>query len=181
MERIQNRIPRFFRPYTAPLLHAPGTHITSFLILHELTAIIPLIILGVSFHYSGWLPKFVREEKVAQYQELFGRYFGRKRWFGVEAPLSIPEGDQTEGISKTSTAERIEALVEGGLPIRSDGLKEGEGEEVNRYGDGTRIVLEVATAYAITKAMLPGRVIGSVWATPWFARTVLGAFRRFRR
>lgn len=27
-----------------------------------------------------------------------------------------------------------------------------------------------ATAYAITKALLPLRLIFSVWATPWFAR-----------
>jgi len=27
-----------------------------------------------------------------------------------------------------------------------------------------------ATAYAITKALLPFRLILSVWATPWFAR-----------
>lgn len=51
---------------------------------------------------------------------------------------------------------------------------------------GVRIVVELATAYAITKALLPLRLVGSVWATPWFARwTVLpvtrwlgGLFRR---
>src|SRR5438045_3422285 len=35
---------------------------------------------------------------------------------------------------------------------------------------GTKIVVEVATAYAVTKAMLPLRLMLSVWATPWFAR-----------
>ena len=34
--------------------------------------------------------------------------------------------------------------------------------------------MEVATAYAITKAMLPGRIVFSVWATPWFARVFVG-------
>lgn len=33
-----------------------------------------------------------------------------------------------------------------------------------------RVVVEFATAYAITKALLPVRLVGSVWATPWFAR-----------
>lgn len=39
---------------------------------------------------------------------------------------------------------------------------------------GVRIVLELATAYAVTKVLLPVRIVGSVWLTPWFARwTVL--------
>lgn len=38
---------------------------------------------------------------------------------------------------------------------------------------GVRLVLEFATAYAITKALLPVRIAASVWATPWFARTIL--------
>lgn len=39
---------------------------------------------------------------------------------------------------------------------------------------GSRILLEVAAAYAVTKLLLPVRIIGSVWATPyvvsWVAR-----------
>ena len=35
-------------------------------------------------------------------------------------------------------------------------------------------MLEVATAYAVTKALLPARLMLSVWATPWFARVVIG-------
>jgi len=30
-----------------------------------------------------------------------------------------------------------------------------------------------ATAYAVTKALLPVRLIFSVWATPWFARVAI--------
>jgi len=36
--------------------------------------------------------------------------------------------------------------------------------------------LQVATSYAITKVLLPVRIIGCVWATPWFARAVVGRF-----
>ena len=40
-----------------------------------------------------------------------------------------------------------------------------------RYGEGaTRVVVEVGAAWAITKALLPLRLVLSVWATPWFAR-----------
>ena len=38
----------------------------------------------------------------------------------------------------------------------------------------SRFLVEVATAYAITKAMLPARLVLSVWGTPWFARVVIG-------
>jgi len=37
----------------------------------------------------------------------------------------------------------------------------------------TNTLLELAAAYAITKVLLPLRIGFSVWATPWFARTVL--------
>lgn len=50
---------------------------------------------------------------------------------------------------------------------------------------GTRIVVEVATAYAITKVLLPVRLVISVWGTPWFARLVVlpvtGLLGRFGR
>lgn len=39
---------------------------------------------------------------------------------------------------------------------------------------GTRVVVEVATAYAVTKALLPVRIMLSLWATPWFARVAIG-------
>lgn len=38
---------------------------------------------------------------------------------------------------------------------------------------GVRVLVEVATAYAITKALLPVRLLLSVWATPWFARVAI--------
>ena len=31
----------------------------------------------------------------------------------------------------------------------------------------------LGTAYAITKLLLPARIMVSVWATPWFARTMI--------
>jgi len=94
----------------------------------------------------------------------FGRYFARKGWFGFdkrEAKNTVKEiGENERGII---TAERFE-------DVDSEGWSIGEG--------GSRILVEVATAYAITKVLLAGRVILSVWATPWFARNVLGGLRR---
>jgi hypothetical protein len=36
-----------------------------------------------------------------------------------------------------------------------------------------RVVVEVALAYALTKVLLPVRIVASVWATPWFAGVLL--------
>lgn len=173
ISRVLDRLPKFLHPYTSGLRNAPGTHITSFLILHELTAIIPLIVLGMGFHYSGWLPGSMDEEKVFGYMSKFGSYFSRKGWFGVEAPISsTAEAEATEGIQGMEGERKHTVLTH-----REEERLIGE----QKYGRGTRVVLEVATAYAITKAMLPIRIVGSVWATPWFARRVLGAFKRLRR
>ena len=44
--------------------------------------------------------------------------------------------------------------------------------------NGAQLILEFATAYAITKVLLPLRIVVSVWATPWFARIVIGPMGR---
>ncbi|KAL9063406.1 MAG: hypothetical protein Q9161_009476 [Pseudevernia consocians] len=135
--RITSRLPRFLQGFTTPLINAPLTHISAFLILHELTAIIPLFGLTATFHYTKWMPPFIGEGKwVSDGVEKFGNYFRKKGWLGEEG-----------------TARRY----------RWWGRGEG----------GTRIVVELATAYAITKALMPIRVILSVSATPWFARVAI--------
>lgn len=78
-----------------------------------------------------------------------------------------------------------------GVETRRDGAVDLQGEEreIERrwhVGEsGSRILVEVATAYAITKVLLPARIVLSVWATPWFARVVLsrvgGLFRRGKK
>lgn len=40
---ILKRIPRILRPYTTQFIGAPVSHVTAFIVLHELTAIVPLI------------------------------------------------------------------------------------------------------------------------------------------
>ncbi|KAJ5323715.1 hypothetical protein N7476_002315 [Penicillium atrosanguineum] len=56
LRQLNDRLPRFLRAYTAPLLGAPVTHITSFFILHEITAVLPLFGLVGAFHYGNWMP-----------------------------------------------------------------------------------------------------------------------------
>lgn len=86
--------------------------------------------------------------------EKFGAYFRRKGWFGLD--------EESAGPVPPSPA--------------STGTEQEQAKAWNTYLDrpGTRIVVEVAAAYAVTKALLPLRLMLSVWATPWFARVVLG-------
>ncbi|KAL2220265.1 hypothetical protein M432DRAFT_589590 [Thermoascus aurantiacus ATCC 26904] len=142
LRRLNDRLPAFLRPYTAPLLGAPVSHVASFLILHEITAVVPLFGLVAAFHYGGWMPDFTTGEGDGAFNEgvrRFGRWLRKKGW--VEEDVDV---DTTIGVA---------------------------GPELERKG--VRLVLEFATAYAITKALLPVRIIASVWATPWFARVVV--------
>lgn len=143
IERVNRRLPAFLHKYTHALGNAPLTHVTSFLLLHELTAIVPLFGFAALFHYTHWLPPWLAEGAwLASGVERFGRYFARKGWIG---------GDEA------ATAE-----AEVGQRKMDKAWKLSEG--------GVRLVVEFAAAYALTKMLLVPRVMLSVWATPWFAR-----------
>jgi hypothetical protein len=162
-------VPPFLRTYTRPLLSAPVSHVTSFLVLHEITALVPLIGLATAFHYANWLPESVVQGKwVQEGVEKWGRYFRRKGW--VEDSSS----------SSSSSSEPVKGSVVG-----EDELAEKQGnvqDVMMNRGAGWRVVLEVATAWAVVKALLPVRIMACVWATPWFARVgvipIMGLVRR---
>lgn len=85
LSRIESRLPRFLQRYTQPLRNAPISHITAFLILHELTAIVPLFGLTAIFHYADWLPPYISEGAwVKQGVDKFGKYLRKKGWLGEE-------------------------------------------------------------------------------------------------
>lgn len=85
VERVTSRLPRFLRRYTTPLVNAPLTHLSAFLLLHELTAVIPLLGLAGIFHYTQWMPPYISEGKlVSDGVEKFGNYFRKKGWLGHE-------------------------------------------------------------------------------------------------
>lgn len=123
------------------------THVTSFLILHEITAVLPLFGLVAAFHYGAWMPDLSSEtgEKNAfdEGAARFGRWLRKKGWVEESDVSTVAEHEVTSADNRGK--ERA----------------------------GVRLVLEFATAYAITKALLPVRLAASVWATPWFARTIL--------
>jgi Hypothetical protein FLILHELTA len=162
IQRILRRTPKFLRPTLSALHNAPLTHITAFLILHEITAIAPLVGLVGAFHYFQWLPPFFAEGKwVVSGVEKFGNYFRRKGW--------IEAGDTQEA----------KVLAESGKAGTVERVKQKKGVASKWWGrgeTGTRLLVEVATAYAVVKVLLPLRLIVSVWGAPWFARWTVVPF-----
>ncbi|KAI9732001.1 MAG: hypothetical protein M1834_004452 [Cirrosporium novae-zelandiae] len=155
IEHFESRLPRFLQKYTRPLRTAPVTHIASFLLLHEITAIVPLVGLAATFHYSHWLPAYFSEGKyITDGIERFGRYFRRKGWIGIK------DAEEVEEIEEDIKKGRIKD-------------KKWRGKWWDRGEVGARWVVEVATAYTITKVLLIPRIMFSVWATPGFARLVM--------
>lgn len=160
---------KFLRSRLQALKNAPLTHITSFLILHEITAIVPLFGLAGAFHYYQWLPPYFAEgEWVLKGVTLFGNYFRRKGWITSSDAASAKdaaEKGREEDVEKAGT----------------------KGDTIGKWWDrgegGTRLVIEFATAYAIVKVLMPLRIVISVWGAPWFARwTVVplqSSFKRF--
>ncbi|KAE9364741.1 hypothetical protein N431DRAFT_355138 [Stipitochalara longipes BDJ] len=174
IDRLLTRLPRFLHPYVSGLRNAPISHIVSFLILHEITAIVPLVGLAGLFHYTQWLPtSFVEGKWVTKGMEMYGRYFGRKGWFGFSR-----EGREEGELNGEGSGGGEREVGMGQEGIGQEEMIEGA-ERKWRVGErGGRILVEVATAYAITKVMLPARILVSVWGTPWFARVVLGRVGR---
>ncbi|GJN75583.1 hypothetical protein PLICBS_009687 [Purpureocillium lilacinum] len=160
IDRITSRLPKRLQKYTTGLRNAPLSHIVSFLILHELTAIVPVVALFALFHYTTYVPISYMTEHFGEYVQggvaRFERYFSRKGWFGF--------GQEDAGAGAKQDKEA--------------GGKSHTDEVVDKWRSGDRkyeILMEVALAYAVTKALLPLRILFSVSATPWFARVLMRA------
>ncbi|GKT58330.1 hypothetical protein ColTof4_12260 [Colletotrichum tofieldiae] len=162
-QRLLDRVPLRFQKYTTGLRKAPLSHIIAFLVLHEITAVVPLLGLFGLFHYTNFSPlEYVTGHWAGYVRDGVGmaeRYFSRKGWFGFEAG---DRGTMTGEMDKSGDHE-------------TKGSAEGSGQNTHELlerwqQDGKyKVVVEVAMAWAITKALLPARIVVSVWGTPWFA------------
>lgn len=165
-DRILSRLPRSMQGYAGRLRSAPLSHVVAFLVLHELTAVVPLLGLFGLFHYGGASAApigYMMEHYGAYVRDgtaRFERYFTRKGWFGFGREDG-DDGEEAPGGIKSDNGNDDDAV-----------MSRWEGSD-GKY----RIVVEVALAYAITKALLPARIMVSLWATPWFAG-VMGRIRR---
>jgi hypothetical protein len=101
ISRLEARLPRILARYVKPLRNAPISHITAFLVLHELTAIIPLFGLTFAFHKFDWLPPVFSEGYwVKEGVEKFGRYFRRKGWIRDTDGEGFEDEKNRKGLAK---------------------------------------------------------------------------------
>lgn len=197
LDRIITRLPKPLRGYTSRLRSAPLSHVVAFLILHELTAIIPLLALFGLFHYftpiSSWTEYILTRygTYVSDGIARFERYFTRKGWFGFGEDHSRSQSPQeTETQSKNGEVEGGGGQVKAQTAAQEQGKdqqrqQQHKEEVIRKWESGDvdgkyRILVEIALAYALTKALLPVRIVASVSATPWFAG-VLARLRNITR
>ncbi|RMZ79741.1 hypothetical protein DV738_g3171, partial [Chaetothyriales sp. CBS 135597] len=140
--------PNVFRPTLRVIRDAPVSYVVSFIVLHELTAIVPLAGLTLAFHYFRWLPSYFAEgEWAVKSIEKLGRYAQRKGWIKESLEQDAGKASLLDTAKNITTGDR--------------------GQEAVRW------LIEVATAYTIVKALMPLRLLLSAWAAPTFARWTL--------
>jgi uncharacterized protein FLILHELTA len=186
--RIIDRLPRRLQHYASSLRRAPVSHVVAFLILHEITAIVPLLALFSVFHYTSYTPTALVSNAgywggdIGETSAKFARYFARKGWFGLggdgQAADAVGDeaADQARTLAAAGTSDRRRDVSPGVY-----GARDGTVGEPEAYEGQYKVVTEVAVAWLITKGLLPARILLSVWATPWFAGVMLRARGLFRR
>ncbi|RDA91592.1 hypothetical protein CP533_4620 [Ophiocordyceps camponoti-saundersi (nom. inval.)] len=152
IDKLTSKLPARWQKYAVRLRNAPVSHVVAFLVLHEITAVVPLVALWALFHYTTVVPVEFVASRFAAYTDAgvakFERYFRRKQWFGFDAE----EPGRPHGPDQEHTDQVMQRRESGDRSYK--------------------ILVEVALAYAVTKALLPLRIVASLVATPWFARVM---------
>lgn len=203
--RTQRWLPKRFHRPLDNFRHAPGSHIIAFLLIHELTAVLPLIGITAFFQYYDIVPAgYVFGPWAPYVQEgafKFIRWFRKKGLFGLGAE-DAKEGEErfeedlqrdAEREGKGQTNGSLIALW-GRLRGRKD-TEEEVGEAAQRATSKTRraagavwekatlknteagykVGVQLVAAYAIVKVLLLPRIAFSLWVTPSFARAMIWA------
>jgi hypothetical protein len=167
LDRWIARSPKFMQRPLVSIRNSPASYIVSFAILHELTAVVPLAGLAAAFHYYQWLPAAFAEGKWAvEGVEKIGRWFRRRGW--------IETTDEQWVEMKTEAGQAVEVEASAVHPEKQDTLSTEALPGSRASADNTRRwVVEIGTAYAIVKFLVPARLfLSAVWA-PWFATRIL--------
>jgi len=105
------KIPQRLRHYVERLRGAPGSHITSFLVLHEITAIAPVIGLFYAFHQLNWTPASVLPdawvEKGTKRMERVAHKYGCESLKGEKGIKMVLEGGAAFAVVKALLPLRI--------------------------------------------------------------------------
>lgn len=123
---LNHRLPPSLRFFTTPLINAPVAHVSSFVILHEITAILPLFGLVGAFHYGNWFPDirhFAPADVVDGAVDRFGRWLMKRGWVSDDAldETGSTEKEQEAGMEAARLVMEFAAayvITKALLPIR---------------------------------------------------------------
>lgn len=107
---IIKRLPKFLHPYTVRFLNAPVSHVTSFMILHELTAIAPLFGLWGLFSYYEYMPPGIPQFLIESGTDFINRMGERNSWTSLKSE---------EGAKMVLQGAAAYAIVKVLLPVRA--------------------------------------------------------------
>ncbi|GAA6018287.1 hypothetical protein JCM8202_001319 [Rhodotorula sphaerocarpa] len=189
--RRSSRLEPYLSALRARYPHAdPRSLVVAFIVLHELTALVPLALLFGAFHYLGagaalvaWVVEETATEGDAEEQragagegwkatartwleeaeakaERVGRRYGL---FGWEKESKA----QHEERRRIGAQEGTERAREGGAVSKERLLVSGD-------------VANAAAAYLVTKALLPLRILISLRLSPLLANRIISRFRSWR-
>lgn len=120
------------RKYLTKFQNAPASHLTAFLVLHEITAILPIPLVFYALQHSQWTSSFDLSEELLKKGD---RFIGKVRGYVGLKPLE----------------------------------------------SGSQTAVNLATAYALVKVLMPVRLAASAALTPWFAGRFVQPLTRFFR
>ncbi|RPB20070.1 hypothetical protein L211DRAFT_577331 [Terfezia boudieri ATCC MYA-4762] len=141
--RPYTRLPPRIQRLAAPLREAPVSHITAFLVLHEITAVLPLGCLWWGIHSFGVVPFR----------------------FGSPDAGGLEEEGNGNGVSGRVRRKWREWVKSGEARLGSYITKKGWLAGLSP-AEAARVVVELGTAWAVVKVLLPVRVVACLWMTP---------------
>lgn len=88
---ILKRVPKFLRNYTAKFVNAPFSHLIAFIVLHEITAIVPLIGIWYYLHqHPGFIPLDLPQWALTKGAKVIDSAMGQFDWsFNTSDKLSV--------------------------------------------------------------------------------------------
>ncbi|KAI1438228.1 hypothetical protein GGR50DRAFT_482881 [Xylaria sp. CBS 124048] len=174
------------------LRSAPLSHVSAFLVLHEITAIVPVLGLTYAFYVLDFVPtgwglgakrKDGQEDTVDDGAFLVRKEKGDEAYGGpnVVVSSSLKGADAAaSGVTSTVLTGEVvdEAMSKTSIAIPQVVKDSGKGE---KSGKLSQYAMQMAAAYAITKVLLVPRIALSLWLTPWLAKGFVGFRQRLRR
>ncbi|KAH3678437.1 hypothetical protein WICMUC_001454 [Wickerhamomyces mucosus] len=107
--KIISKLPKSLQKYGHRLINAPISHITSFLILHELTAVVPFLGLWYFFHHFQFLPADIPSWIIIKGTKFAESVLGDtiNDWSIADRTRIIIEGATAYGIVKATFPLRV--------------------------------------------------------------------------